>query len=1383
GGTGTDTLTQADGSNTWAVTGADAGTVTDLGGTWSAIENLTGGSDADTFTIGASGTLTGIIAGGGGTDTLVQTDGTNAWSITGADSGDVTDIGSFTAIENLTGGSADDTFEIASGATLSGSIEGGTGTDSLTQADGTNNWVITGTGAGTVTDVGGTFSSIEDVFGGIGVDIFDFNAAATIDIDAGGGADIINLDQAITGMVTGGMGDDIVYVDTGGSVTTLTGGADRDTLTAPDGGVVVNITAAEAGNIGGVQAWSQFENVTGGANDDTLNIASGGSLSGNISGGGGTDTLTQADGANTWVVTGANAGTVTDIGGTWNTIENLTGGTGADGFTINSGATLSGSIAGGTGTDTLTQADGTNAWVITGTGAGTVPDLGGTFSSIEDLFGGTGVDTFDFNAPATIDINAGGDDDIVNLDQLMTGTLSGGTGNDMFNLSAGLIGSILGDAGTDVVDINGAVDIGSNDLSINAETLTNTSGSITADQLSIIGATSIGAPGLRMQTSINTLQITSSNANTYITESNGVDLLTINVGGFSIDLAATSGNITNSTGQTIRAYNAILTAEGTGAAIGTSTKPVITDLSGALTATANNGNGGIFIEDAGNLVIGSIDAATGTVELTAATGTIKDLGGTETIPDITSASLRIRDADGVGISATNALNLDVGNLVIDNSDGAVYITDADGMGLGTVNTAGFDLNIRVITGNLTSNGSDVSSRNLTLTSTTGGIGIGGSINTTTTGTIMLASGGTGAAGNIGISETTAQNTSNMTIVTTGGGVKEISLAASSINVDNAFGKANYDLYLTASTGNITDRGGNLTADSLVLAANSAGSAIGSSASPVNININGGLTASANNGAGGIYIKDSGALEIASIIAGAGDVGLEAAGRITDAAGNDTATDVTANNVIVRNAAGIGNSAADALNLNVANLTVQNSSGDVFITNTGTLGLGTVNANARALYVRALSGSLTDNTSALTGGTITLIAPSGIGTNSAVQTSSSVLDLSSGTGDIDIYSTNALSTSNLNFSTGGGTQTVSYSAPSFNIDSAFGNSTDHFSLTARTGNITGNETLTANDLNLTALADGASIGTHWNVTPSGGYIADTSSPINILVSGNLTADASNGSGGIFLNVPTSGDRYNPNNLVYASIDAGETGDIEIVTDMYASINGSVTPSSFDTETKLPEYTNMDYDTPNLDNMIRGNEVVIEAGTIGLTNSPQMDVVNMLLRLQATGKHPAGEAGTWSGVVSVRDPDPTIITEANHGGRLERYPISIDDIPNRIGDVQVGNYVYRPDTTVVYSQAIQAATTSIVGFSPQQEALEELLSKTGGEDFFMAPPLWIDIQMEEEEEEEFEEGEDEFTLLKEHKTFGEPGLKNGLGMPSLLVKTEAEKRKPIRLSYLR
>ena len=89
---------------------------------------------------------------------------------------------------------------------------------------------------------------------------------------------------------------------------------------------------------------------------------------------------------------------MTGVTGGFSNIANLVGGTGTDSFTL-SGGTLSGAIDGGvTGVNTLTGDNVANSWTISGTDAGSVTGIGGGFSNISTLIGGTGDDTFSSRA-------------------------------------------------------------------------------------------------------------------------------------------------------------------------------------------------------------------------------------------------------------------------------------------------------------------------------------------------------------------------------------------------------------------------------------------------------------------------------------------------------------------------------------------------------------------------------------------------------------------------------------------------------------------------------------------------------------------------------------------------------------------------------------------------------------------------------------------------------------------------------------------------------------------------------------------------------------------------------------------------------------------------
>jgi hypothetical protein len=167
-GTGLTILEGHPTSGTWNVTGNNQGTYGNLGQvTFSDIATLEGTSKDDRFSFAALGSVSGLIIGGSGTlneldyssygapiyvnfetgvatatngflqiqkvtgsgsfgDTLVAPNSNNTWQITGNNEGNINSGAiTFSSIENLTGGSLNDTFVFADQIGVSGIIDGG----------------------------------------------------------------------------------------------------------------------------------------------------------------------------------------------------------------------------------------------------------------------------------------------------------------------------------------------------------------------------------------------------------------------------------------------------------------------------------------------------------------------------------------------------------------------------------------------------------------------------------------------------------------------------------------------------------------------------------------------------------------------------------------------------------------------------------------------------------------------------------------------------------------------------------------------------------------------------------------------------------------------------------------------------------------------------------------------------------------------------------------------------------------------------------------------------------------------------------------------------------------------------------------------------------
>lgn len=281
GGTGSDTLVGANVSNTWTLTGPNTGTV--HGTQFTAIANLQGGTALDTFRFLAGGSVTGIVDGGGGSADTLDYSGNGGGEIAvNLQTQSATSTGGFRNIQKLVGSTA--------------------ASNSLTGADVSNAWTITAANAGTVNAFG--YKGIEYLVGGKGVDVFKFSMAGTEAGINGGGAPL-------------NQGDWLDY-----SSFTMA--------------VTVNLATGAASNVNGGAAGSvsNIQNLHGGNAGSTLT----GNAQGNI------------------LVAGSGVNTIT--GGSGRSL--LIGGKGASAITGGSGGSAGGGdilIAGSTSYDTMTTAN------------------------------------------------------------------------------------------------------------------------------------------------------------------------------------------------------------------------------------------------------------------------------------------------------------------------------------------------------------------------------------------------------------------------------------------------------------------------------------------------------------------------------------------------------------------------------------------------------------------------------------------------------------------------------------------------------------------------------------------------------------------------------------------------------------------------------------------------------------------------------------------------------------------------------------------------------------------------------------------------------------------------------------------------------------------
>ena len=340
-GGGTSTIVGPNAARTWSLTGPGAGSVN--GATFTGVANLNGGTANDTFKFGALGALSGKVNGGGGTNTLDYTGRSSPVTINLATSV-ATSTAGFLNIQAITGG---------------------TGADTLVGPNVSNKWSLTGPGSGQVGAF--TFTGVENLTGGSANDTFRFGASGRVAGKVDGGGGVNTLDYSAAGVAATVDLRSNTATRTGGmlNVRAVIGSAlAGDRLIGTNAASTWRITSSNAGTLNGTFSFTGVENLTGGAGVDIFQLANGAGVSGRIDGGGGGDWLDYSA-CTTAVSVNLALGTATRVAGGVANVRNVFGGAG--GNTLTGGA--SGNIlVGGVGADTITGGTGRSI-LIGGKGA------------------------------------------------------------------------------------------------------------------------------------------------------------------------------------------------------------------------------------------------------------------------------------------------------------------------------------------------------------------------------------------------------------------------------------------------------------------------------------------------------------------------------------------------------------------------------------------------------------------------------------------------------------------------------------------------------------------------------------------------------------------------------------------------------------------------------------------------------------------------------------------------------------------------------------------------------------------------------------------------------------------------------------------------------
>jgi hypothetical protein len=367
---GINTLVGPNATTTWHINGTNLGNV--AGGSaaanFSGYRNLTGGSLADTFIFSNGAGVTGTINGGGGSNALDYSAYATPVTVD-LSGGTATGTGAIANLQSFTGGSAANTLKGPSAATT---------------------WSINSTNAGTLTG-GFSFTAFQNLTGGAGPNTFVLanGAGVTGTINGGSsGANALSYAAYLTPVTVDLAGGTATGTGAIANLQSFTGGSAANTFKGPSAATTWNISAANVGTLTGGYSFTAFQNLTGGAGANTFVLASGAGVSGTLTGGGGSNALNYAA-YTTPVTVDLSASTATGTGG----IANLQ------------------SFTGGAATNTLKGPSTATIWNITAANTGTLTG-GFSFTVFQNGTSGGGGDRFQFADQATLSgtLTGGGSD-------------------------------------------------------------------------------------------------------------------------------------------------------------------------------------------------------------------------------------------------------------------------------------------------------------------------------------------------------------------------------------------------------------------------------------------------------------------------------------------------------------------------------------------------------------------------------------------------------------------------------------------------------------------------------------------------------------------------------------------------------------------------------------------------------------------------------------------------------------------------------------------------------------------------------------------------------------------------------------------------------------
>jgi hypothetical protein len=314
----------------WNITSANGGNIGGVANnsfTFNNIENIAAGNYTNTFAL-SGGTLNGTITGGNGTNTLYGDNVNNYFSLYGYNSGSATGTGGFSNIQNLVGGSANNTFTFYNNSGLNSIIGGpsltGNGTNTLNFANYSQglNITITSETGGNATTNGSNYMNFNNINNLTG------NGSSKITISNPSKTNVIH----ITGSSSGYVNDPINFT----GFNSIASAANTTTRIIFDTQATFNYTASTATVGQNIISLQNIQNISGNINAQTsaaqnaaiisslsslssINSSSGSGSS--SSGSGGVSITDNTDNGNSTSSSGSDSGSSSVSGGGKNKVS------------------------------------------------------------------------------------------------------------------------------------------------------------------------------------------------------------------------------------------------------------------------------------------------------------------------------------------------------------------------------------------------------------------------------------------------------------------------------------------------------------------------------------------------------------------------------------------------------------------------------------------------------------------------------------------------------------------------------------------------------------------------------------------------------------------------------------------------------------------------------------------------------------------------------------------------------------------------------------------------------------------------------------------------------------------------------------------------------